>query len=59
MKIKNGTKHTFTNFLALKKGGDVVESEHKPLIMNVDIVIPSQKKEKIEILNFKDYESHN
>ena len=57
MKIENGRKHTLTNFSAVKKGGEVVESDHKPLVMEVKIDIPSQRKEKIEIMNFKDSNS--
>ena len=46
MKIENGRKHTQKNFSAGKKGGEFVESDHKPLVMEVKIDIPSQTKEK-------------
>ena len=34
-----------------------MESDHKSLVMEVKIDIPSQRKEKIEIMNFKDSNS--
>ena len=54
LKIDNGSNHTLTNYSCAKEGGKAVESDHKPLVMEVKIDIPAQRKEKIEIMNFKD-----
>ena len=43
-----------TNFSSAKDGGKAVESDHKPLVMEVKINVPATRKEKVEIMNFKD-----
>ena len=54
MKIENGNKHILTNFSSAKDGATAKESDHKPLTMEVKLKIPSQKRVKVEIMNFTD-----
>ena len=51
MKIDNGREHTLTNY---KKGSKAVDSDHRPLVMNIKLEVPPTKISKVEILDFKD-----
>ena len=51
MKIDNGREHTLTNY---KKGSKAVDSDHRPLVMNIKLEVPPNKISKVEILDFKD-----
>ena len=48
MEIDNHKNHTLTNF---KQGEDSVDSDHLPLVMNVNLETVTKKTEKIEILD--------
>ena len=54
MKIDNGTTHTLTNYFNMDSDGKPVNSDHFPLHMEVKLESAPIKKEKVEILNFKD-----
>ena len=54
MKIGNGRNHYLTNFHNLDSAGKPVNSDHFPLHMEVKLESEPAKKEKVEILNFKD-----
>ena len=54
MKIDNGKKHMLTNY---KHGFAAVNSDHRPLIMNVQLEVPPTKKIREEILDFKNPKS--
>ena len=51
MKIDNGKGHTLTNY---QRGAVGVNSDHKPLLMDIELEVQPQIKQKVEILNFKD-----
>ena len=54
MKIDNGKQHTLTNY---QKGSLGVNSDHKLFVMEVQLEVQPHKKEKVEILDFKDTSS--
>ena len=54
LQIEDGKEHMLTKF---KKGEKAVNSDHKPLIMDVLLKVPPIKKAKVEIIDFKDTNS--
>ena len=59
MEIDNGKNHMLTNYIHTIGEGRTVNSDHLPLKMNVDLQAFPCKKEKKEMLNFKDEEGQN
>ena len=47
LKIDNGSNHTLTNYSCAKEGGKAVESDHKPLVMEVKIVFLLKEKKRL------------
>ena len=54
LKIEDGKEHMLTKF---KTGEKAVNSDHKPLVMNVLLKVPPIKRAKVEIIDFKDTNS--
>ena len=54
MTIDNGKKHMLTNY---KNDSAVVNSDHRPLVMDVQLEVSPTKKMKEEIFDFKDTHS--
>ena len=54
MKIDKGKKHMLTNY---KYGYAAVSSDHRPLVMDVQLEVPQTKKIRKEILDFKNSKS--
>ena len=57
MKIDYGKHHMLTNLKIFDKEGKTVNSDHFPLTMNVKLETAPHKRNKVEILNFKDLNS--
>ena len=54
MQIDNGKDYILTNY---RRGVKAVNSDHKPLVLDVMLEVPPTKKQKIEILDYKDINS--
>ena len=57
MEVLNSKKHNLTNYSLLNTKAEAVNSDHAPLIMEVQLESIAKKKEKVEIYNFEDTES--
>ena len=57
MKIDNGKTHILTNYHNIDSTGSAVNSDHFPLTMEVQLETEPQKRDKIEVFNFKDINS--
>ena len=57
MKIDSDNKHTLTNFHAVKETGKATQSDHNPLLMEVQLKFPPTKKVPVKVFNFKDKHS--
>ena len=51
MQIDNGKQHILTNYT---RGVKAVNSDHRPLVMDVMLEVPPTKKQKVEVFEYKD-----
>ena len=56
MEVNHDGKHNLTNFKAKKYSGNTTESDHKPVIIVLDLTVPPEKPERTQFNNMKDIE---
>ena len=57
MKVDEKREHVLTNFSSVKKVGRVIESDHNPVILEVNLEFSPIKPERIHVFQFKNKES--
>ena len=56
MKVDENREYTLTNFISVKKLGRVIETDHNPVILEMNLQFSNIKTERIEIFNFRNTE---
>ena len=56
MKVDEKTEFTLTNFSSVRKVGRAIETDHNPIILEMNLQFSELKSERIEIFNFKNTE---
>ena len=54
MEVNGDGKYNLTNFKAKKYNGCATESDHKPVILVLDLTVPPEKPERTQFNNMKD-----
>ena len=57
MKVDEKRELTLTNFSSFKKVGRVIETDHNPVILEVNLEFSESKPERLEIFDFKNTEA--
>ena len=57
MKIDEKGENTLTNFSAFKRAGKVIETDHNPLYLEVQLEFSTSKPERVEFFQFKNLDS--
>jgi hypothetical protein len=59
MKIDERREKTLTNFKALKQKGKIIETDHNPLYLELNLEFSIMKPERTEFFQFKNIDSQN
>ena len=57
MKVDDKRENALTNYRVVNKIGRVIESDHNPVILEINLIFTAIKPERIDIFQFKNIES--